>query len=67
MIEDADVCLVDLEKPNKLRAHLLCKNQLYANLSEIEDEDFGVSEEDKTLNRAFYSESCQTSHQGETK
>ena len=53
-VQDTDVCLVNLEKPNKLRAHLLDKNQLYVNLSEIEDGDFGVSEEDKALNRAFY-------------
>ena len=36
------------------RLELLDKNQLYVNLSEIEDEDFGVSAEDKALNRAFY-------------
>ena len=36
---------------------LLNKNQLYVNLSEMEDEDFGVSAEDKTLNRQFYRES----------
>jgi adenine-specific DNA-methyltransferase len=33
---------------------MLDKNQLYVNLSEIEDADFGVSEEDKVLNKAFY-------------
>jgi len=43
-----------LEKQKKLLAELLDKNQLYVNLSEIDDEDFGVSEEDKTLNQAFY-------------
>ena len=45
-----------LEKQKKLLAELLAKNQLYVNLSEIEDEDFGVSEEDKVLNQAFYGE-----------
>ena len=45
-----------LEKQKKLLAELLDKNQLYVNLSEIEDENFGVSEEDKALNRAFYGE-----------
>ena len=45
-----------LEKQKKLLAELLDKNQLYVNLSEIEDEDFGVSEEDRALNRAFYGE-----------
>jgi len=43
-----------LEKQKKLLAELLNKNQLYVNLSEIDDEDFGVSEEDKKLNQLFY-------------
>ena len=46
-----------LEKQKKLLAELLDKNQLYVNLSEIDDEDFGVSDEDKALNRAFYGDS----------
>lgn len=33
---------------------LLNKNQLYINLSEIEDGEFGVGEVDKLLNREFY-------------
>ena len=45
-----------LKKQKKLLVELLDKNQLYVNLSEIEDEDFGVSEEDKALNRTFYGE-----------
>ena len=43
-----------IDKQKKCLAKLLDKNQLYVNLSEIEDEDFGVSEEDKALNQAFY-------------
>jgi len=46
-----------LDKQKKLLAEHLDKNQLYVNLSEIDDEDFGVSEEDKTLNRVFYGDS----------
>ena len=46
-----------LKKQKKLLAELLDKNQLYVNLSEIDDEEFGVSEEDKALNRAFYGDS----------
>lgn len=42
------------EKQKKLLAELLNKNQLYVNLSEIEDAQFGVSMDDKALNRAFY-------------
>ena len=45
-----------LDKQKKLLSKLLDKNQFYVNLSEIEDEDFVVSEEDKALNRAFYGE-----------
>ena len=44
-----------LDKQKKLLAELLNKNQLYVNLSEIDDEDFNISEEDKKLNRSFYS------------
>jgi adenine-specific DNA-methyltransferase len=46
-----------LEKQKRLLAELLDKNQLYINLSEIDDAQFNVSEEDKALNRAFYGES----------
>lgn len=46
----------DLEKQKKLLAELLDKNQLYVNLSEMDDARFGVSEEDKALNKAFYGE-----------
>ena len=45
-----------LEQQKHLLAELLDKNQLYVNLSEIDDAQFDVSEEDKTLNRAFYGE-----------
>lgn len=45
-----------LKKQKKLFAELLNKNQLYVNLSEIDDKQFDVSDEDKKLNRAFYGE-----------
>lgn len=45
-----------LEKQKRLLAELLDKNQLYVNLSEIDDARFNVSEEDKALNKAFYGE-----------
>ena len=45
-----------LAKQKQLLTELLNKNQLYVNLSEIEDADFGVSADDKALNRAFYGE-----------
>ena len=56
-----------LDKQKKLLAELLDKNQLYVNLSEIEDEDFGVSEEDKALNRAFYGDASQITELKEEK
>ena len=43
-----------LEKQKKCLAEKLDKNQLYVHLSEIDDEDFRVSGEDKALNRAYY-------------
>jgi adenine-specific DNA-methyltransferase len=46
-----------LEKQKRLLAELLDKNQLYVNLSEIDDAQFMVSEEDKALNKAFYGDS----------
>ncbi len=45
-----------LEKQKKLLAELLNKNQLYVNLSEIDDVDFKVSKEDKELNQSFFGE-----------
>ncbi|MBN2348115.1 MAG: site-specific DNA-methyltransferase [Bacteroidales bacterium] len=38
----------------KFLLETLDKNQLYVNYSEIEDETFGISKEDKYLNKAFY-------------
>ncbi len=46
----------DLEKQKHLLAELLDKNQLYVNLSEMDDARFNVGKEDKALNRAFYGE-----------
>ena len=43
-------------KQKKLLMELLDKNQLYVNLSEIDDAKFNVSDEDKAMNRAFYGE-----------
>ena len=45
-----------LEKQKRLLAELLDKNQLFVNLSEIDDSQFKVSEEDKQSNKAFYGE-----------
>jgi len=45
-----------LEKQRRLLAELLDKNQLYVNLSEIDDVQFKVSKGDKALNKSFYEE-----------
>ena len=45
-----------LEKQKKLLAEILDKNQLYVNLTEIDDAQFKVSQEDKALNKAFFGE-----------
>ncbi len=50
------IAIDDLEAQKHLLTELLDKNQLYVNLSEIEDADFEVSDEDKVLNKAFYGE-----------
>jgi adenine-specific DNA-methyltransferase len=43
-----------LDEQKRLLIELLDKNQLYVNLSEIDDKQFRVSKEDKILNKAFY-------------
>jgi hypothetical protein len=43
-----------LEKQRHMLVELLNKNQLYVNLSEIDDAQFKLSEEDKALNVTFY-------------
>jgi adenine-specific DNA-methyltransferase len=47
-----------LDKQKSLLAQLLDKNQLYVNLSEMNDAQFKVSDEDKALNEAFYGETA---------
>jgi adenine-specific DNA-methyltransferase len=46
----------DLSLENQKRFLLECldKNHLYVNYSEIDDEEYGVSDEDKKMNREFY-------------
>ena len=47
----ANLSIVDQKK---FLIECLDKNQLYVNLSEIEDKEYGVSKEDKELNKNFY-------------
>ena len=50
------IAIGDVPKQKSLLVALLDKNQLYVNLSEIEDAEFRVSPEDKALNRELYGE-----------
>ena len=43
-----------LDEQRRILAKHLDKNQLYVHLSEIDDEEFDVNEDDKELNRSFY-------------
>ncbi|MEK7142292.1 MAG: site-specific DNA-methyltransferase [Patescibacteria group bacterium] len=47
----ADLTIADQKK---FLIECLDKNQLYVNLSEIEDKEYGVSKEDQKLNKEFY-------------
>ena len=51
---DDFIAIGDVKKQQSLLMALLDKNQLYVNLSEMEDADFQVTDEDKVLNREFY-------------
>lgn len=50
----ADFEQMTLERQKQFLLETLDKNQLYVNYSEIDDEDYKVSKEDKALNRQFY-------------
>jgi len=50
-----DFSELSLENQKKFLLEVLDKNHLYINYSEIDDEEYGVSKEDKKLNREFYS------------
>lgn len=45
---------LDLKKQKDVLMSLLNKNQMYVNLSEIEDKSFGVGKGDKEMNKKFY-------------
>jgi adenine-specific DNA-methyltransferase len=45
---------LSIEDQKRFLLECLDKNHLYVNYSEIDDEEYRVSEEDKRLNREFY-------------
>ena len=49
-----DFANLSIENQKRFLLECLDKNHLYVNYSEIDDEEYGVSEEDKKLNKEFY-------------
>jgi len=49
-----DFADLSIENQKKFLLECLDKNHLYVNYSEIDDEEYGVSEEDKKVNHSFY-------------
>ena len=47
---------LSIEGKKKLLMELLDKNQLYVNYCDIDDETYGISEEDKAFTKSFYEE-----------
>ena len=47
---------LSIENKKKFLIECLDKNQLYVNLSEIDDSEYEISKEDKELNHKFYEE-----------
>jgi len=45
---------LSIEDQKRFLLECLDKNHLYVNYSEIDDEEYGVSKEDKRLNQNFY-------------
>ena len=45
---------LSLAKQQRTLFDLLNKNQLYVNLSEVDDKEFGASKEDRKINKEFY-------------
>lgn len=54
-----DFADLSIKDQKKFLLECLDKNHLYVNYSEIDDEEYGVSEEDKKINRNFYSDEKQ--------
>ncbi len=51
-----DFIELSIEGKKKLLMELLDKNQLYVNYCDIDDETYGISEEDKAFTKSFYEE-----------
>lgn len=51
-----DFIKLSIDEKKKLLMELLDKNQLYVNYCDIDDETYGISEEDKAFTKSFYEE-----------
>lgn len=51
-----DFTSLDLDDQKRFLMELLDKNLLYVNLSDIDDEEFAISEADKAFTKSFYKE-----------
>lgn len=49
-----DFMELSLDDKKRFVMELLDKNMLYVNLSDLDDEEYAISEEDKAFNRSFY-------------
>lgn len=55
-VKSDDFIKLSIEDKKRLLMELLDKNQLYINYCDIDDETFGISEEDKAFTKSFYGE-----------
>lgn len=53
---DDDYAALSLEDKKRFLMEILDKNLLYVNYCDIDDEEFGISDEDKAFTRSFYKE-----------
>ena len=52
--EENDLSKLELEQQKEVLIECLDKNHLYVNLSEMDDETYNISDEDKAMNNIFY-------------
>ena len=55
-LDDADFTELLLSDKKRFLMEMLDKNQLYVNYCDMEDETFGISEEEKAFTKSFYGE-----------
>ena len=53
-LKQADFELLSLAEQKQILSEIIDNNNLYVNYSDIDDRDYGISDEDKKLNHAFY-------------